>query len=233
MPMIELKNLSLTSDSSEILHTISLEVKASERLVILGSSGSGKTSLLRLIAGFEKPSFGEIIIDNKKVSIKDNILIPPEERNLNMVFQDLALWPHLNVEEHLSFGLEAQGIAKSEREEKISSILKRVKLNVALTKRPEALSGGEKQRLAIARALITQPKIVLMDEPLSSLNESLNKEIREEIIHLQKELAFTLLYVTHNKDEAFDIATKILVIDQGKLSFLGNLNEAKGFLHYH
>ncbi len=233
MPMIELKNLSLTSDSSEILHTISLEVKASERLVILGSSGSGKTSLLRLIAGFEKPSFGEIIIDNKKVSTKDNILIPPEERNLNMVFQDLALWPHLNVEEHLSFGLEAQGIAKSEREEKISSILKRVKLNVALTKRPEALSGGEKQRLAIARALITQPKIVLMDEPLSSLNESLNKEIREEIIHLQKELAFTLLYVTHNKDEAFDIATKILVIDQGKLSFLGNLNEAKGFLHYH
>ena len=103
MPMIELKNLSFTSDSSKILHTISLEVKESERLVILGSSGSGKTSVLRLIAGFKKPSFGEIIIDNKKVSTKDKLLIPPEERNLNMVFQDLALWPHLNVEEHLSF----------------------------------------------------------------------------------------------------------------------------------
>ncbi len=233
MSIIKLNNISLASASTNILKSISLQVEQSERLVILGTSGSGKTSLLRLIAGFEKPSLGEIYINNNKVSTQNKILIPPENRNLNMVFQDLALWPHLNVEEHLSFGLEAQGIPKNKRDKKIKSILKLVKLDVELTKRPETLSGGEKQRLAIARALITQPKIVLMDEPLSSLNESLNKEIREEIIYLQKDLSFTLLYVTHNKEEAFDIATKILVLHQGKISFIGEVNDAKDFFLTH
>jgi len=146
-----------------------------------------------------------------------------------MVFQDLALWPHLTVHGNLEFGLKAQGIAKAERERRILEMLRLVRLELRANARPNELSGGEQQRVALARALVTQPRLLLMDEPLSSVDFELGLELRNEILTLQKKLGFTLLYVTHNLDEAFAIAQRIVVMREGAIIRMGSVDEIKTY----
>ena len=208
--MIEFKNVSLKQQNQEILKDFNLHIKNHQRLVIVGASGSGKTTLLRLIAGFITPDSGEIFIDNKVVSKDKKILLPPHKREVGMVFQDLALWTHMSVEQNIEFGLKIQKMPKKQRRKKVAEFLHLVGLDDYGKKRVEQLSGGEQQRVALARSLVLSPKILLMDEPLSSLDEELNLKLRAEIVRLQKELGFTLVYVTHNMDEAEEIGEKIL-----------------------
>ena len=210
--MIELHNVSLCYEGKMILHDMNLFIPSKERLVILGASGSGKTSLLRLIAGLIAPTQGEIIINSHTASKAGKILLPPHQREVAMVFQDLALWPHMNVEENIAFGLKIKNVPKKEREEKVRSMLSLIGLSNYAKSRIDQLSGGEQQRVALARALILSPKTVLMDEPLSSLDKTLNQHLRKEIISLQERFGFTLIYVTHSEEEAEEIATRKIVL---------------------
>ncbi len=211
--MITLRNVSFNVKNNIILKDINLTVSNSERLVILGSSGSGKTTLLRLIAGFNTPASGEILIDGNIVSKEGKLIIPPDKREIAMVFQDLALWPHMNVYENIVFGLKLRKIPKKIREKKIREMLSLVSLSGYEKRNIEQLSGGQQQRVALARALILSPKVLLMDEPLSSLDNTLNKKLRKEIIRLQEKFGFTLVYVTHNEEEAEEIGTRVITLD--------------------
>ena len=210
MKMIVLKNVSKSYHQNMILESISLEIEAKERIVVFGPSGCGKTTLLRLIAGFIAPNTGTLFIDGEPVAKNGAIIRTPQERNLSMVFQDLALWPHMNVKENIAFGLKARGFSRTEREERIITILTLVDLIGYEEQKPSELSGGQQQRVALARALVLEPKILLMDEPLSSLDDTLNLRLRKEIVRLQQKLGFTLVYVTHNEVEASEIATRII-----------------------
>jgi ABC-type Fe3+/spermidine/putrescine transport system ATPase subunit len=211
--MIELQQLTYRDKNNIILKDINLTVLSRERLVILGSSGSGKTTLLRLIAGFTAPTSGEIRIDDSIVSREGKIIIPPDKREVAMVFQDLALWPHMNVYENIAFGLKIRNIAKKTRDTKVKEMLSLVRLPGYEKRSIEQLSGGEQQRVALARALILSPKVILMDEPLSSLDRALNQKLRKEIIRLQEKFGFTLVYVTHNEEEAEEIATRVITLN--------------------
>ncbi len=218
MKVIQLQGVSLSYGKDPILEDLTLEVDEGERLVIHGPSGCGKTTLLRLIAGFLAPQRGTVVLEGKVVSQKGRILVPPEKRNLGMVFQDLALWPHLPVEGNIEFGLRARGMPKKERKKRVEEMLKMVNLSSHKGKKPTRLSGGEQQRLALARALVLEPRILLMDEPFSSLDPELNRHLRGVILHLQERLGFTLIYVTHSREEARDIATRLVLMKKGKIS---------------
>ncbi|WP_198407649.1 ABC transporter ATP-binding protein [Sulfurovum sp. NBC37-1] len=204
-------------EDKNVLNDLDLLVRPKERLVLLGSSGSGKSTLLKLIAGFIAPDSGEIVIDLKIVSKEGSVIVPPHQRGISMVFQDLALWPHMSVGENIAFGLKMHKVPIKERGEKVKAFLALVGLPGYENKKTEALSGGEQQRVALARALVLSPKVVLMDEPLSSLDEDLNRRLRKEIIDLQEKLGFTLVYVTHNREEATEIASRIIKIQDGKI----------------
>lgn len=210
--MIKFEKVSVSYEQKVVLKEFDFHIKSKDRLVILGASGSGKTTLLRLIAGFIAPTKGTILIDNQIVSQDNQIIIPPHQRDIAMVFQDLALWTHMNVKENISFGLKIRGIAKKEIKNKVREILNLVDMNGYENREIEQLSGGQCQRIALARALVLSPKILLMDEPLSSLDRKLNRELRSEIIKLQEKLGFTLIYVTHSEEEAREIASVISLI---------------------
>lgn len=217
MALIDIETLTKHYGKTTVLKDISLDIETEERVVFLGPSGCGKTTLLRLIAGFTAPEKGTISLNGTPVSQENHILVPPEKRNLGMVFQDLALWPHMSVRENLEFGLKAKGVVKEGRKRKIAEIAERIDMSAYLDRKPGELSGGQQQRVALARALVLEPDILLMDEPLSSLDTTLNRHIRTQILQLQKALHFTLLYVTHNPEEAGELATRIIHIDRGHI----------------
>ncbi len=218
----QMKNVTIDSVSKQyggekVLDNVSLKIDKGQRIVILGPSGCGKTTILRLLAGFIAPDTGSISIGAELVSKSGEIIKPPEQRNLGMVFQDLALWPHLSVKGNIEFGLKAKGVGKSERRMRIEKILNLVDMADYAKRKPSELSGGQQQRIALARALVLEPDLLLMDEPLSSLDSDLNIRLRREIVRLQEKLKFGLLYVTHDKDEAFDIATHVISMKHGKI----------------
>ena len=217
MKILKMDSISKSYSGAKILHDISLEIDSGERIVFIGPSGCGKTTILRLIAGFIAPDRGDILLNNKTVSKDGRILIPPERRNIGMVFQDLALWPHLTVKGNIAFGLKARGVRKGDREKRIRKILDLVDMADYPDRKPGELSGGQQQRVALARALVLEPEVLLMDEPLSSLDTELNIRIRNEILRLQNELGFTLLYVTHNIDEANSLASRIIYVNDGRI----------------
>jgi ABC-type sugar transport system ATPase subunit len=227
MKTVEFKSVSRRYGSRFAVHDFSLEVVKGQRMVILGPSGCGKSTVLRLLAGLISPDSGTISIHGDLVSVNGRIIKQPEERNLGMVFQDLALWPHLSVKGNLEFGLRAQGLSKRERTERVSEVLELVRMEAHLKSRPHQLSGGEQQRIALARALVLYPKILLMDEPLSSLDFELNRIVRKEIIRIQETLGLTLLYVTHNLEEAFEMATDVMVMKNGKVDLAGSPQEIR------
>ena len=229
MESITLNTLNYAYDDHRLLKNFSLSVKSGERLVLLGPSGCGKTTILRLIAGFMAPQQGSILLEGKTVSRGGAILVAPEHRNLGMVFQDLALWPHLSVKGNIEFGLKARKVPRQTRELKIREILTLTGLQGYESRMPSELSGGQQQRVALARALVLEPHILLMDEPLSSLDWELNRRLRQEILTIQQKLGFTMLYVTHNREEAFEIATRVVILERGEIRMDGSPEEAERF----
>jgi ABC-type sugar transport system ATPase subunit len=210
--MIRIENVSKYYKKEKVFENFSLDIQRGERIVLFAKSGSGKTTLLRMIAGLDSCESGKIFIDNVLLTDGKEIIVPPEERGIGMVFQDLALWPHLNVGENITLALKVKGVAKKEREDALQLMLQKIGLVGFEDKKVYELSGGEQQRVALARTLIVKPKIVLMDEPLSSLDSELNARLRTEILRLQQEYGFTLIYVTHNEEEAKFLATQIVAI---------------------
>ncbi len=230
MKILRMNSVTKFYEGTRALKDLSLEVSESERIVILGPSGCGKTTILRLVAGFMAPEEGSIFISGQLVSQDGHIILTPEQRNLGMVFQDLALWPHLSVKGNIAFGLKAKGVQKQERETRIHNILQMVGMEGYSKRKPDELSGGQQQRVALARALVLRPRILLMDEPLSSLDLELNIRLREEILRLQEELGFTLLYVTHDREEAFGIANRVVILSKGRVEFDGTVDAARAHL---
>jgi ABC-type Fe3+/spermidine/putrescine transport system ATPase subunit len=227
MALIVFNSVSKAYSGQTVLRDFSLSVEPGQRVAILGPSGCGKTTVLRLLAGFIAPEAGSISIDGQVVANNGKILVQPERRHMGMVFQDLALWPHLTVAGNLEFGLKAQGIPKSERTQRINEILGLVEMDIYLRARPAQLSGGQQQRVALARALVLRPKALLMDEPLSNLDEELNRHLRGELLRLHAQLGFTLLYVTHDRTEASEIGTRIVHMRQGCIERIVSAGEVK------
>lgn len=214
MILFEYQQVSKYCGERATIRDFSLAVEQGERVVLFGPSGCGKTTLLRMLAGFDVPDKGSILIAGKVAAREGRNVLSPEERNLGMVFQDLSLWPHLTVDGNLEFGLKAKGVPPAERRHRMDEMLKLLKIERYGSARPHQLSGGEQQRVALARALVMQPLALLMDEPLSSLDEELNLHLRREIVRLQQALKFTLLYVTHSRSEAVEIGTRTVFLEK-------------------
>jgi iron(III) transport system ATP-binding protein len=231
MKIVAMDSVSKFYGGEKALDNISLEINEGERTVILGPSGCGKTTILRLIAGFIAPDAGAISIAGKMVSGTGRIIKPPEQRNLGMVFQDLALWPHLSVKGNIEFGLKAKGFPKIERPRRIRETLNLLSMVGYADRKPAELSGGQQQRVALARALVLEPGVLLMDEPLSSLDPELNIRLRKEMLRLQEKLGFTMVYITHNLDEAFEIATRVLVVNKGRIEHEGTVEKIRRHFH--
>lgn len=228
--ILKIDNLYKSYDGIPAVNGISLNVEKGERVVILGPSGCGKTTLLRIIAGFIRPDRGVVTIDEIIVAADGKSFVEPENRNIGMVFQDLALWPHMSVHGNLEFGLKARKIPKKEREKRIDQALTKMQMKQYENTSPNDLSGGQQQRVALARALVSQPKMFLMDEPLSNLDLDLNLLLRKEILRLQQDLDITMLYVTHDRDEAFSLAKRIILMGHGKIQKVGNAQEVSQYL---
>jgi len=220
MAILKVKNLSKNFGKVKAVQEVSFEATEGRVLSLLGPSGCGKTTMLRCIAGFENPDRGEIYLDDRKITS-----IPPEKRGIGMVFQNYALWPHMTVYGNLAFGLQIRKISKDEITKKIKKVLGMVQLEGYENRYPRQMSGGQQQRIAMARALVFEPGIMLLDEPLSNLDAQLREEMRFEFIELQKKLGITAIYVTHDQAEALVISDKILILDQGKMIQFGTPKE--------
>jgi iron(III) transport system ATP-binding protein len=224
----KIKNVSKYFGSTPALESINLSFKAGEFIAILGPSGCGKTTLLKLLAGFEYPSQGEIFIDDQSVGEK-NKSTPPERRNIGMVFQSFALWPHMNVEDHIKFPLVHHRFSTNDGnkniEKRLEEVLNIVELKSFAKRMPHELSGGQKQRVALARAIAPKPALLLMDEPLSSLDADLRMEMRREIQSLHKMTRATIVYVTHDQEEALAMADRIVVMNDGQIQQIGTPQE--------
>ena len=195
----------------------SLEVVAGESIVVLGPSGCGKTTLLRLIAGLEHPDAGAIWIDGRQVAAPARNLVPPYERRVGFVFQDLALWPHLTVRGNLGFVMGSAGVPKRERGERTRQILALARIAALSERYPHQLSGGEQQRTAVARALAGQPRLLLLDEPFSSLDPELRAILRTELSALRRALQLTTIYVTHDREDALALADRVVTMRDGRI----------------
>jgi ABC-type Fe3+/spermidine/putrescine transport system ATPase subunit len=212
--MIAVENLRKNYGKLKVLAGVTFDLFPQEILALMGPSGSGKTTLLRVIAGFEKPDGGRVCIDEIEVS-NASAVAPPHKRKLSMVFQDLALWPHMSVTQHLEFVIQKNGMTKSAAMDKINGILRDVRLEDFRARYPHQLSGGEKQRLAIGRALGSSPSYLLMDEPFSQLDEGLKEELQQLLLSLSRQAGIGTIYVTHNAREAFAVAKRVAFIDKG------------------
>lgn len=219
--MIELKNITKKYGRETAVDDVCLTIEKEDTAVCIGPSGSGKTTLLRLIAGLEKPDAGEIFINGQKAAGKGKIIVPPDKRGIGMIFQDLALWPHMTVFQNVEFGLKANGMKKGRRKEKIDTVLRMVGLNGHANRYPHSLSGGEKQRAALARTIALEPGIMLMDEPLVSLDTVLKNELLDMIARLAKDLKMTLVYVTHDREEALEMAGNMVAMAHGRITQTG------------
>jgi len=217
MSMIELRGVSKDYNGRRVINDMSLKVESGERVVLFGPSGCGKSTVLQLIAGLVIPNSGEVLINEDLVATAKGNLREPEQRGIGMVFQDLALWPHMTVSENIEFGLRARRIPSNKRKGCVKEMADLVGLQDYLNSKPAELSGGQQQRVALARTLALAPPIVLMDEPLSTLDEALNLQLREEIMRLHGDLGFTLVCVTHNRDEAQQLGTRTIYLKQGRV----------------
>jgi iron(III) transport system ATP-binding protein len=214
---IQLKEVVKRFGTLEAVSRVSLEIQDGELFTLLGPSGCGKTTLLRLIGGFHKLDEGEILFGSRSVAA-----VPPYERNIGMVFQNYALWPHMTIFENIAYGLKLKKFSKKEIAAKVSNALHLVNLAGLEKRYPGQLSGGQQQRVALARALVLNPDVLLLDEPLSNLDAKIRLQVRAEIRKLQKELAITTIYVTHDQEEALTISDRIAVINQGRLQQIGS-----------
>ncbi len=220
IPCVELRNVVKRFPGVTAVDHVSLKVEQGRIFSLLGPSGCGKTTTLRLVAGFETLDEGDVLIDNKVVND-----IPAHKRNCSTVFQTLALFPHMTVEENIGYGLERKGVAKDKIKKEVGEVLVLMQLSGMEKRRPSQLSGGQRQRVALARSLVLRPKILLLDEPLASLDRKLRKEMQTEIKRIQREVRITFLYVTHDQKEALTLSDTIAVMANGRLEQVGTPNE--------
>ncbi|NOY92311.1 MAG: ATP-binding cassette domain-containing protein [Deltaproteobacteria bacterium] len=221
---VSLENVSVSYGAEPVLEGVTLALAAGEVLAILGASGSGKSSLLRVVMGFVPPTGGRVLLGGELVSDAGRVLRPPEERNLAVVFQDLALWPHLDVQGNLAFGLRAKGVARDDARRRSDDMLARVGLGGMQRRSVGELSGGERQRVAIARALVLEPDVVLLDEPLSNVDIRLQDELLELFAALFGERESSVLHVSHDPVTARRLASRVAILDQGHLAYLGEFS---------
>ena len=218
---LELKEIKKSFTEGEaVLDNISLEISKGEFITLLGSSGCGKTTTLRIIAGLEQPDAGSVWLDGREVTG-----LEPNQRNVNTVFQNYALFPHMNVAENIGYGLKLKKVPKSEIKKKVSQMLELVQLEGYEKRKPSELSGGQKQRVAIARALVNNPKVLLLDEPLGALDLQLRRAMQIELKHLQKKLGITFIYITHDQEEAINMSDRIAVMRDGRIEQIGTPDE--------
>ncbi len=203
-----------------VLKNFTDEFKDGEFITLLGPSGCGKTTMLRIIAGFEKPTSGEVKIDGVVVN-STTAYVPPEKREIGMVFQSYAVWPHMNVFDNVAYPLKIKKVPKSEIKRRVDAILEIVHLSQYAERMPSQLSGGQQQRVALGRALVAEPKLLLLDEPLSNLDAKLRESMRYEIKEIQKKLGITVVYVTHDQVEAMTMSDRVFVINSGEVQQVG------------
>jgi iron(III) transport system ATP-binding protein len=213
---VAIEHVSFDYGETAVLDDVSLDVARGEFFAFLGPSGSGKTTLLRLVAGFGTPNQGRILIGERDVTG-----LPPWSRNVGMVFQSYALWPHMTVAKNVAFGLERRKLSRTDIARKVAAALDLVGLTAYAGRRPSQLSGGQQQRVALARTIVIEPEVLLLDEPLSNLDAKLRVEMRSELKALQRKLGLTAIYVTHDQEEANAIADRIAVLDQGRIQQIG------------
>jgi iron(III) transport system ATP-binding protein len=220
---IELTGLRVRIGDRNLLDDVDLAIAPAEIVALLGPSGSGKTTLLRTLLGFVTPESGAVLLDGETASVGGRMLIPPEARRLGIVFQDLALWPHLSVYGNLAFALGARGIPRGERRARVAAMLERVGLPGFEHRRPADLSGGEQQRVAIARTLVAEPRAVLLDEPLANLDLVRRREMLAFFRDLLISQQTTALYVTHDPREAALLADRAAVLEDGRIVQIDSL----------
>ncbi|MBY8934439.1 ABC transporter ATP-binding protein [Pseudomonas fluorescens] len=216
-PLVSLRNLNKHYGDFAAVDNISLDIKDGEFLTFLGSSGSGKSTTLSMLAGFETPSSGEILVNGESL-----VNVPPHKRDIGMVFQRYSLFPHLSVRDNIAFPLAIRKLAAAEREKRVDAMLKLVQLEQFAHRRPSQLSGGQQQRVAIARALVYEPRILLMDEPLGALDKKLREDLQDELRQLHRRLGITIVYVTHDQEEAMRLSQRIAIFSHGKIVGLGS-----------
>jgi spermidine/putrescine ABC transporter ATP-binding subunit len=219
-PLLEVRAIAKRFGLRDVLKNISLNIASGEFLTLLGESGSGKTTLLRLIAGFEQPTAGEIWMSGERLDT-----LPPYKRRVNTVFQNYALFPHLNVRDNVAYGLRVQGAPKNEIPGRVAEALNMVKMAEFASARPSRLSGGQQQRVALARALVNRPRLLLLDEPLSALDANLRKQMQSELKALQREIGITFLFVTHDQEEAMALSDRIALLRDGALEQVASPRE--------
>lgn len=210
-------NISKEFSGVPVVKNIDFWVKKNQFLTILGPSGCGKTTTLRMIAGFETPTSGRLFFEGKDITD-----LPPYMRPINTVFQKYALFPHMNIYENIAFGLRIKKFSEKEIEVKVAKMLELVNLNGFEKRSVNSLSGGQQQRIAIARALVNEPKVLLLDEPLGALDLKLRKEMQIELKNMQRELGITFVYVTHDQEEALTMSDKIIIMNQGEIQQIGS-----------
>ena len=219
--MIELKDIIVKFGDFEALHNINVDVKEGEFFTFLGPSGCGKTTTLRTITGFIEPVSGTVSVNDKDIT-----RVPIEKRNIGIVFQSYALFPSMTVYDNIAFGLKIQKLSKTEIDQKVRDIARKVDLSdEQLKKAVSQLSGGQQQRVAIARALVTGPSIICMDEPLSNLDAKLRVQLRNELKKMQRDFGITTIYVTHDQEEALTLSDRIAVFNKGYIEQIGSPNE--------
>ncbi len=215
--LIELKGISVSFDGEKILDDLNLSIGSGEFVTLLGASGCGKTTTLRIIAGFLEPDEGEVYFDSQLING-----VPPHKRKVNTIFQRYALFPHYNVFDNIAYGLKVRHLPKAEIKERVNEMLKLVNLEGFGHRRVSKLSGGQQQRVAIARALINHPQVLLLDEPLAALDLKLRKDMQKELKNIQKALGITFIFVTHDQEEALSMSDTVVVMDGGKIQQIGS-----------
>ncbi len=214
--LIDLSHITKSYDGQTVLDDLNLYIRENEFLTLLGPSGCGKTTTLRIIGGFETPDSGKVIFDGKDITS-----LSPNERQLNTVFQKYALFPHMSIAENIAFGLKIKKKSKAYIDDKIKYALKLVNLEGFGKRSVDSLSGGQQQRIAIARAIVNEPKVLLLDEPLGALDLKLRQDMQYELIRLKNELGITFIYVTHDQEEALTMSDTIVVMNQGYIQQIG------------
>jgi iron(III) transport system ATP-binding protein len=221
---IELRGLSKAFGGAPALRNLDLDVAANQFVTLLGPSGCGKTTTLRLIAGFVKPDAGTVRVGDALLSSPDGV-VPPERRGMGMVFQSYAIWPHRTVYQNVAFGLQVRRVPKADARRRVARALEMVHLAGLEARYPSQLSGGQQQRVALARSLVVEPRILLLDEPLSNLDAKLRERMRWELKELQRRTGITFVYVTHDQSEAMALSDRIAVMHQGELMQYGSPRE--------
>ena len=215
-PFIDLQHISKSFDGELVLDDLNLSIRENSFVTLLGPSGCGKTTTLRILGGFTTPDTGKVIVGGQDIS-----MIPPNKRPLNTVFQKYALFPHMNIAENIAFGLKIKNKPKSYIDDKIKYALKLVNLPGYEKRTVDSLSGGQQQRIAIARAIVNEPRVLLLDEPLGALDLKLRQDMQYELIRLKNELGITFIYVTHDQEEALSMSDTVVVMDKGKIQQIG------------